>query len=105
MRGEIWGFGPGEPPLTLLVVQADTLTEVAPTVAGLLVTTSEQEADYPVTVRLGPDETGVDRAAWVKVTQVHTVPVGDARRRIGRVTPGTMRSIDRALIDVLDLSR
>lgn len=104
MRGEIRAFATdhgSRPPL--LVVQTDALAD-APTVIGLVVTTRPQRAGEPLTVALHPDDAGLGQAAWVKVTQVHTVPTTQARERLGVVNREVMARIDAALATVLDLS-
>lgn len=104
MRGEIRAFA-GEqgsrPPL--LVVQTDALTD-APTVIGLVVTTRPQRAGEPLTIGLDPDDAGLGQAAWIKVTQVHTVSAAQARERLGVAPPEAMDRVDAALATVLDLS-
>lgn len=104
MRGEIRAFATdhgSRPPL--LVVQTDALAD-APTVIGLVVTTRPQRAGEPLTVALHPDDGGLGQAAWVKLTQVHTVPATQARERLGVVNREAMARIDAALATVLDLS-
>lgn len=104
MRGEIRAFAGEEgarPPL--LVVQADALAD-APTVTGLVVTTRPQRAGEPLTVALRPEDAGLGQPAWVKVTQLHTVPVREARERLGVVSAEVMERVDAALATVLGLS-
>lgn len=104
MRGEIWTFarpGRGEP-IPLLVIQAEPLNGAAPTVVGVIVTTIRQTAGPPLTIPLGA-EAGLGPRASAKVTQVHTVPAGDAQRQLGRLGRDTMRLVDEALVAVLGL--
>lgn len=104
-RGEIRAFpdpAGGDDPLPLLVVQADPLNRVAPTMVGLVVTSRPQRAAEPLTVALGPDD-GVAAPAWVKVTQVHTVPAAGAGERLGALSPPSMAAVDTALAEVLAL--
>lgn len=104
MRGEVRAFAGdhrARPPL--LVVQTDALAGT-PTVIGLVVTTRPQRAGEPLTIALGPDDAGLGQAAWVKVTQVHTVPATQARERLGVVPSDVMERVDAALAAVLELA-
>lgn len=104
MRGEIRAFtdeaGGRRPPL--LVVQSDALSH-APTVVGLVVTSRPQRAGEPLTVAVEADEAGLDQASWIKITQVHTVPVSRARELLGIVPAELMARVDAALVAVLGL--
>lgn len=84
-------------------MQDDALNDVAPTVVGLLVTPRAQSAGPPLVVALDPDACGLDTPAWVKVTQVHTAVVGDAREQRGRVPSSTLVEIEAALAQVLGI--
>lgn len=103
MRGEIWEFvePEREAPWNLLVVQSDALERRAPTVVGLVVTPRAQAAGEPLALALEPHESGLDGPAWVKVTQVRTLAVADARMQLGEVEPRRMAEVDRALALVL----
>lgn len=104
MRGEIWSFGRGRSePVPLAVVSAEALNNVAPTVVGVVVTSRSQRAGEPLAVALDPQTSGLGAPAWLKVTQVHTVPASDARERIGQVPPEVMLRLDAALVEVLGL--
>ena len=104
MRGEVWEIAGAVPAgaARIVVVQHDALAD-APTVVGLLVTDRPQTAGPPLTIALEPGEGGVERATWVKTTQVHTVAAADARRRLGRLSPARMVEVDSALAEVLAL--
>ena len=103
MRGEIWRFA-GSDGCAFLIVQHDALTMVGPTVTALAVTGNEQDAGEPLTIPLTKAESGTGHPAWVKITQVHTLPVRAATERIGALAPERMRRVDSALGEVLALS-
>lgn len=103
MRGEVRAFAGdrrARPPL--LVVQTDALADT-PTVIGLVVTTRPQRAGEPLTIALDSEAAGLGQAAWIKVTQVHTLPATRARERLGVVPPDVMERVDAALATVLEL--
>ena len=103
MRGEIWTFGAnGDDEVPLLVVQADALTAGAPTIVGVVVSTRPQPAGAPLAI---PLDLGAAGPAFAKVTQVHTRPARDARRRVASVGRPAMRAVDEALAVVLGLGR
>lgn len=103
MRGEIRAFtGDHRARPPLLVVQADALAG-APTVIGLVVTTRRQQAGEPLTIALDSNDAGLGQAAWIKVTQVHTLPTTQARECLGVVPPDVMERVDAALASVLEL--
>lgn len=106
-RGEVRAFpdpAGAEDPLPLLVVQADPLNRVAPTVVGLVVTSRPQRAGEPLTIALGADD-GVAAPAWVKVSQIHTVPAAAAGEHLATLTRKSMAAVDAALAEVLALGR
>lgn len=104
-RGEIWAFERGRgDPVPLLVVQADALNGAAPTLVGLVVTSRAQAAGEPLALALDAQAAGLSAPAWVKVSQVHTVPVTDARERLGGVAPSTLERVGVALAQVLGIT-
>lgn len=104
MRGEVWSFAePGGGSRTLLVLQARAITEAAPTVVGAVVSHRPQRAGEPLTVALPPVDAAGDGPAWVKTTQLHTVAIDDAHRRLSTLPAETMRRVEVALAEVLGL--
>lgn len=105
LRGEIWTFALGGRTelLPMAIVQSDALTGEAPTVIGVVVTSLPQRAGEPLVLPLDAQSAGLGGPAWLKVTQVQTVPLADARERLGSVPPQTLARLDGALSLVLGL--
>ncbi|HLF40230.1 MAG TPA: hypothetical protein VI854_02030, partial [Acidimicrobiia bacterium] len=53
---------------------------------------------------LDPQACGLRAPAWLKVTQLHTVALADARARLGALPPEVVDRLDAALRAVLSLS-
>lgn len=103
MRGEVWVCpmpGAGTHPVVVLTVNRIAVPLSAITVA--LVTGS---AGPPVThVSIGP-EAGVSKypESYVNCTDLHSVDKPRLRRRLGRLAPAEMRSVETAVRTVLGL--
>ncbi|MBI2168817.1 MAG: type II toxin-antitoxin system PemK/MazF family toxin [Actinobacteria bacterium] len=105
-RGEVWAFdvGRGET-IPLAVVQSDALNALAPTIVGLVMTARAQRAGEPLVVALDHARAGLAAPAWVKVTQVRTVPASSAVTRLGVIPADALERVDGALAEVLSLGR
>lgn len=103
MRGEVWACAvpvAGPHPVVVLTVNRIAAPLSAVTVA--LVTGS---AGPDVThVRIGPD-TGVTKypESYVNCTDIHTLAKPRLRRRLGRLAPTEIRSVETAIRRILGL--
>jgi mRNA interferase MazF len=86
-----------------LILQNDIANRASPiTIVAALSTKFDQEL-YPTEVLVRPPEGGLDADSVVLLNQIRSV---DRRRltwRLGRLTPQTMRLVDRALVRSLGL--
>ena len=99
-RGEIWETTSSR---RLLVLQRDVLNDELATVVAVIVTEVSQRAPEPVRVRLAPPATGLERALWVKIPLLVTLPAAALARVVATLDPDEMSRVDAAVVRVLDL--
>ena len=108
-RGEIWlvNWNPsrgseqaGQRPA--LVIQNDIGNQKAPTT--IVATISTVVKLYPMNVLVEPPEGGLEGPSIVKTSQILTVAKERLERRLGRLSPEKMESVDRAIKLSLALS-
>jgi mRNA-degrading endonuclease toxin of MazEF toxin-antitoxin module len=94
-------------PHPALIVSSDALNRGAGTVMACPLTSRirHDADDYlpPYLVSASGRATGLARDGYVKVDQVHTLPVEVLGPRMGRANPETMADVDRALRFVLGI--
>ena len=85
-----------------LIVSADPLNHGS---AGLVIVVplTTRDRGIPFHVRIEADEEGLRQASFVKCEDVRSVSADRLGRRMGRVTPGTMRKVEDGLRILLDL--
>jgi mRNA-degrading endonuclease toxin of MazEF toxin-antitoxin module len=86
-----------------LIVQAEILNERAPTLLAVPVTLTPQEAGWPLTVRLDPDDTGFPRPSWVRVTLLRALKRNQLEEPIATLGQTRLDEITRAIATVLDI--
>ena len=86
-----------------LIVQAEILNEAAPTLLALPVTLTPQQAGWPLTVRLDPDDTGFPRPSWVRVTLLRAIRRNQLEEPIATLGQTRMDEITRAMATVLEI--
>jgi mRNA-degrading endonuclease toxin of MazEF toxin-antitoxin module len=84
-----------------LIVQAEVLNDTAPTLLALPVTLTPQDAGWPLTVRLDPDDTGFPRPSWARVTLLRSLKRNQLEEPIATLAPGRLDDITLALAAVL----
>ena len=87
----------------VLVIQNDTGNRYSPTVIVLAVTSQLQKARLPTHVVLAAEGRGLERDSVVLAEQVRTLDKRRLRERIGRLAPGDMAQVNRALMVSLGL--
>ena len=87
-----------------LIVQAEILNETAPTLLALPVTLTPQEAGWPLTVRLDPDDTGFPRPSWVRVTLLRALKRTQLEEPIATLGQTRLDEITRAMAAVLEIN-
>lgn len=83
----------------VLVISHDILNRRSGTVIALAVTSREQRAGYPLTLRLSSG--GLPKDSWVKMSQVRTLSTERLRDRIGVIADGEMAEIVEGLIELI----
>jgi mRNA interferase MazF len=79
------------------ILSEDVFNERSGTVIAMAITSQPQRAGFPLTFEL-PEELGLPRRSWVKISQVRTLSVERLGKRIGRLPPEVLD----ALIDGLN---
>jgi mRNA interferase MazF len=104
LRGEVWACalpGPiGPHPVLVLTVNRIALPLSSVTVAAITGTPGPRVTH----VTVGP-ETGLTRYAesYVNCTDLHTIDKSRLRRRLGRLVPAELRSIETSIRQILGL--
>ena len=90
-----------------LILQNDIANRASPiTIVAALTTKFDQEL-YPTEVLIRAPEGGLDADSVVLLNQIRSVDRRRLAQRLGRLTPQTMRLVDRALLrsDILGVPR
>ena len=86
-----------------LIIQNDIANRASPiTIVAALTTKFDQEL-YPTEVLIRAPEGGLDADSVVLLNQIRSVDRRRLAQRLGRLTPQTMRLVDRALLRSLGL--
>jgi mRNA interferase MazF len=86
-----------------VIIQNDVGNRVAATTIVGAVTSQVKDLPYPFEVVLEAGEGGLSRRSAVLLNQVRTVDRTRLVRRLGTLSPETMRKVDRALVISLGL--
>lgn len=110
-RGEVYWVDLGEPlgprpakRRPVLIVSDDLYNSSRlATVVAVTLTGTLRLADMPGNVRIEKGEAGMTRTSVANVTSIVTLDKAELGRRVGRVRPLTMESVDEGLREVLGL--
>ena len=103
MRGQlVWATVDGHA-RPWLIVQAEILNETAPTLLAVPVTLTPQEAGWPLTVLLDPDDTGFPQPSWARVTLLRALRREHLEEPIATLRHSRLDDITRALAAVLGM--
>src|SRR5512136_1071546 len=70
----------------VVVLSHDVFNDRSGTVIAMAITSQEQRAGFPLTLEL-PEEVGMGKRSWVKISQVRTLSSERLGRRIARASP------------------
>lgn len=84
----------------VVVLSHDVFNERSGTVIAMAVTSQPQRAGYPVTLEL-PENTGLPKKSWVKISQVRTLSVERLGKKMGRLAPETLDSLVEGLNEIV----
>jgi mRNA interferase MazF len=80
-----------------LVVQNDVANRWSPITIVAAISSRPDEPAYPTEVRVDPPEGHLNVPSFVLLNQVRSVDRRRLVKRLGRLRPGTMRLVDRAI--------
>jgi mRNA interferase MazF len=86
-----------------LILQNDIANRASPITIVAALTTKFDEELYPTEVLVRAPEGGLDADSVVLLNQIRSVDRRRLAQRLGRLTPQTMRLVDRALLRSLGL--
>jgi mRNA interferase MazF len=86
-----------------LVLQNDIANRFSPITIVAAVTSQVADELYPTEVRLRKSEGGLNADSVVLLNQIRSIDTRRLVRRLGRVKPGTMQTVDRAIAISLGL--
>ncbi|MCF8130900.1 MAG: type II toxin-antitoxin system PemK/MazF family toxin [Deltaproteobacteria bacterium] len=78
-----------------LIIQNDIGNEKAPTTIVAAISTSVRP--YPMNVRVGPSEGGLERPSVIKTSQILTISKERLEKRLGSLSRERMTEVDRAI--------
>ena len=103
MRGQLlWATVDGHA-RPWLIVQAEILNETAPTLLAVPVTLTPQQAGWPLTVRLDPDDTGFPQPSWARITLLRALRRDQLEEPIATLRPARLDEVTAALATVLGM--
>jgi len=84
----------------VVVLSHDVFNERSGTVIAMAITSQQQRAGFPLTMEL-PEELGLTKRAWVKISQVRTLSTERLGKKIGRATPELLEQLLEGLIEII----
>ena len=107
-RGEVWSVAGGSDyagkPRPVVIVQDDSFSETASISFCSLTTTDIGPAEFRASIEPDADN-GLRQRSWAMADKITTVPRAKLGRRLGRISPGDMRRLNRAMLVFLGLAR
>lgn len=80
-----------------LIIQNDIANKYSPITIVAAITSKVSTTSYPTEVSMGSKESGLSLTSSVLLNQLRSVDHRRLIKRIGRVTPKTMRQVDQAI--------
>jgi mRNA interferase MazF len=84
----------------VVVVSQDIFNERSGTVIAMAITSQPQRAGFPLTFEL-PDDVGLPKKSWVKISQVRTLSTERLGKRISRLPPETLGLLVEGLNEII----
>jgi mRNA-degrading endonuclease toxin of MazEF toxin-antitoxin module len=103
MRGQLIWATVDDQARPWMIVQAEILNETAPTLLAVPVTLAPQEAGWPLTVRLDPDDTGFPQPSWARITLLRALRREQLEEPIATLRPARLDEVTAALATVLGM--
>jgi mRNA interferase MazF len=83
----------------VFVISEDVFNARSGTVIAMAITSQPQRAGFPLTLEL--TATTLPKRSWVKISQIRTLSVERAGRKIGRVTPEELDRLIEGLNEIV----
>lgn len=87
----------------MIIIQNDIGNRYSPTVVVAAITSKINKAKLPTHVEISSEEYGLNRDSVVLLEQIRTLDKRRLKEKIGHMTEGDMRKVNKALIISLDL--
>ena len=87
----------------VIIIQNDIGNRYSPTVVVAAITSQINKAKLPTHVEISSEEYGLNRDSVVLLEQIRTLDKRRLKEKIGHMTEGDMRKVNKALIISLDL--
>ena len=87
----------------VIIIQNDIGNRYSPTVVVAAITSQINKAKLPTHVESSSEEYGLNRDSVVLLEQIRTLDKRRLKEKIGHMTEGDMRKVNKALIISLDL--
>ena len=87
----------------VIIIQNDIGNRYSPTVVVAAITSQINKAKLPTHVEISSEEYGLNRDSVVLLEQIRTLDKRRLKEKIGHMTEGDLRNVNKALIISLDL--
>ena len=84
----------------VVVLSQDIFNERSGTVIAMAITSQPQQAAFPLTLEL-PENVGLPKKSWVKISQVRTLSTRRLSRKIGHLPPETLGMLIEGLNEII----
>lgn len=83
----------------VLVLSHDVFNDRSGTVIAMAITSQPPRAGFPLTLELR--DVALPKQSWVKISQVRTLSADRLGKRLGRVSPETLRRVVEGLNEIV----
>ena len=83
----------------VLVLSHDVFNDRSGTVIAIAITSQPPRAGFPLTLELR--DVALPKPSWVKISQVRTLSADRLGKRLGRVSPETLRRVVEGLNEIV----
>jgi mRNA interferase MazF len=84
----------------VVVLSHDVFNERSGTVIAMAITSQPQRAGFPMTYEL-PEDVGLPKRSWVKISQVRTLSTERVAEKIGRLPPEMLDVLVEGLNEII----
>jgi mRNA interferase MazF len=84
----------------VVILSADIFNERSGTVIAMAITSQPQQAAFPLTLEL-PEEAGLPKASWVKISQIRTLSTERLTKKISHVPPEILDQLVDGLVEII----